>query len=111
MAKHLVRITETTVTVVMVDAGNREEAEAIAQEYHGDYGLDDARNPYYESEYEDITSQWGDKAGEDLVDIVIDRETSEELLRLASMPHKLIRNHRRESKPADISVYGGGGAR
>lgn len=82
MAKHLVRITETIVTVVMVDAADNDEAKALVQEYHGEYGLDDARNPHYESEYEDITSKWGDKADEDLVDIVIDNETKAELERL-----------------------------
>ena len=79
MQKRLVRITETIVTVVMVEAENAEEAKKLAQEYHGEYGLDDARNPYYESYYEDITSQWGDKVDENLVDIVIDKETAEEL--------------------------------
>lgn len=82
MSKHLVRITETTVTVVMIDAKDSEEAKALAQDYHGEYGLDSARNPYYESQYEDITSQWGDKADEGLVDIVIDDETKAELNRL-----------------------------
>ena len=82
MSKHLVRITETTITVVMVDAKDNEEAKALAQDYHGEYGLDSARNPYYESQYEDITSQWGDKADEGLVDIVIDDETKAELERL-----------------------------
>ena len=82
MAKHLVRITETIVTIVMVDATDNDEAKALAQEYHGEYGLDDARNPHYESDYEDITSKWGDKADEGLVDIVIDDETKTELNRL-----------------------------
>ena len=82
MAKHLVRITETIVTVVMVDAVDNDEAKTLVQEYHGEYGLDDARNPHYESEYEDITSKWGDKTDERLVDIVIDDETKTELERL-----------------------------
>lgn len=81
MAKHLVRITETIVTVIMVDAADNDEAKALAQEYHGEYGLDDARNPCYESSYEDITSKWGDKVDEGLVDIVIDDETGDELRR------------------------------
>ena len=81
MAKHLVRITETIVTVVMVDATDNDEAKALAQEYHGEYGLDDARNPHYESDYEDITLKWGDNAGEGLADIVIDNETADELRR------------------------------
>ena len=82
MSKHLVRITETIVTVVMVYAANNDEAKALAQEYHGEYGLDDAKNSCYESEYEDITAKWGDKADEWLVDIVIDNETKAELNRL-----------------------------
>ena len=83
MAKHLVRITETIVTVVMVDAVDNDEAKALVQDYHGEYGLDDARNPHYESAYEDITSKWGDKVDEGLVDIVVDNETADELRRNA----------------------------
>ena len=57
MSKHLVRITETTVTVVMIDAKDNEEAKALAQDHHGEYGLDSTRSSYYENQYEDITSQ------------------------------------------------------
>lgn len=81
MPKRLVRITETVVTVVMVDAETADEAERLAQEYHGEYGVDDALNPHYETAYEDITTKWGGKVGEELVDIVIDKETAEELKR------------------------------
>lgn len=52
----LVRVRETTVTDVLIDVQEGDDAEAMVQAYHGLHGLE-AEFPYYESEYEDITDK------------------------------------------------------
>lgn len=50
----LVRVRELTITDVLIDVQEGDDAEAMVQAYHGLHGLE-AEFPYYESEYEDIT--------------------------------------------------------
>ena len=56
--KRLVRVTETTITDILIECNDDDNAEALVQAYYGLYGIDPVSN-YSETNFEDITEKDG----------------------------------------------------